>query len=709
MKVGWTVSTRGLKIFEMTSELPMGPSDGLSAYLQTQSGPIESQGEFTVDSHRAFQKLARFQLPTHGHWVVKLVQAAVAMGASGIDFQFGRSQLFIEISLDVPPTAGDILKDTLTGGLGLENSRQHLVTGLRSIWGRYPEELVWESHRVDGWDRVCAITGETWKREESCSNFFGLTFRVCSKCLPNRSKFLRVNLKQTMDELQALETLCWVSPIPVRVDKRLITQPYPKSTPHTLTIGGPRQGVLGLWMEETSVGGFPAHLASNPGKEMPAGHFRCNDPGSLHGWFEHRSRGAAGKFHASSLLSVYCTYSGVTENNLWWVKDGALIGPVSLGNWGPHPLNAYFPGDGMRTDLSGFKPASTDFTHEVEVIVDSLERLWLELRAQKAPEAVLNALSEKLKKAKQIGLGENLTEYRSALGDLESIDLTPETLRSYLDTLSELEALNGESLTGSALFIKAYAKFFWRGLDFEPDRARRWWEAVLNYYAGRREGEWMDPAEVHAALRLSQLDQPSAEMEPERLRTACRSTIALYLLSFGEPDPLMSLALLAYEAWKPGTLSRSLWETILVSAETDYSQDPKCRLVEELRYSEDLERLLPASLQPRLHQIQVMGPTRQGFDSGYSTLAAFKAHWKQISWLKTGAKTLSVMTVGLLGFKLGSLGFYTLGAAALFSHHTLNGELVPHWNDRRAKELLATLQLPEAFDLDPGVESEPES
>lgn len=62
-----------------------GAPSQLDTYLaeQSQSG-TESVGEFTLDPVGAMEKLARYQLADAGHWVVKVIQAGVVLGAREI-------------------------------------------------------------------------------------------------------------------------------------------------------------------------------------------------------------------------------------------------------------------------------------------------------------------------------------------------------------------------------------------------------------------------------------------------------------------------------------------------------------------------------------------------------------------------------------------------------------------------------------------------
>ena len=65
----------------------------LDRYLDSQFGEatLDSSGYFTVDRQKALEKLAQFQLPSEHHWALKVVQAAVAFGAPGLEVKLSLS------------------------------------------------------------------------------------------------------------------------------------------------------------------------------------------------------------------------------------------------------------------------------------------------------------------------------------------------------------------------------------------------------------------------------------------------------------------------------------------------------------------------------------------------------------------------------------------------------------------------------------------
>jgi len=668
---------------------------GISQFLESQSGPVESEGSFTIDSHRAFQKLSQFQLPSPGHWVVKLVQAAVRMEAKRIDFQFGRKYLKINIEMDSPPSADEILDDVLQGGLGLDPARQHLVTGIRYIWGRYPKELQWECHHDQGWSQVCAITGGTQKESTPPSSYRGIKMLVHATAVKPKRNLLRFEAEPTLTCAKALADLCWMAPIPVTVDTRRIDNPFQRSYTHATLLSGPRQGLLGVWLEECESGGFPVRLPKNPGESDGFGAIRQKKPAKANGYFEHRSCGAREVFLVDYLLSVYYTEGGATSNKLWWVKDGALIGPVELTGWATQPLDIFFNGRDLRTDLGGFSPASSDFRKEMATALDTLKMVMFQLKEQGCPGKVVKALEKKVSRIEGLVEAKNEELSKKGFQALEQMELTPDNLPDYLHRLFMLDAESNDAV-GASRYLSAYRRFFWHGQTLEGEIARRWWGSVINYFQDSEEEEQAaPPALTRARLKLAQITSEPLEVRELVLR-ATRGAIGSYALSCGIPDPLLGLCFLELARQSPELVSPPMWEAVVGIAEIGYKDDIDRLLAEELRCAEGFEKLVPASLRERVTFVHRHGPWQAPPEDNYGTTSALRQHWREMNLLWAVPRTVGIMGLGTLSFKLGiNLGIWGFVAAVGASQKLLDNELQPLWCERKAKEILESLQLPE--------------
>ena len=56
---------------------------------ELQESTLDSHGTFTVNSRLAIEKMAKFQLPTPTHWLLKIVQAAVRAQSDHIKISLG--------------------------------------------------------------------------------------------------------------------------------------------------------------------------------------------------------------------------------------------------------------------------------------------------------------------------------------------------------------------------------------------------------------------------------------------------------------------------------------------------------------------------------------------------------------------------------------------------------------------------------------------
>lgn len=92
------------------AELPQEMADLLGTLKQ--EGKVDSSGIFTMDLRKAIEKLAQFQLPQHYFYIPKMVQAAVAGGATWVQVKINESRVLIEF--DGRPYTADELANLFT-------------------------------------------------------------------------------------------------------------------------------------------------------------------------------------------------------------------------------------------------------------------------------------------------------------------------------------------------------------------------------------------------------------------------------------------------------------------------------------------------------------------------------------------------------------------------------------------------------------------
>ncbi|MBX3166647.1 MAG: hypothetical protein KF760_04515 [Candidatus Eremiobacteraeota bacterium] len=186
------------------------------AYLDT--------ARFTLDSLKARQKLAGFQLPESGLWLVKLVQAAVVLKAPSITIAFARSTVSVRFEAAKLPEAQDLLNLVMSGQLPQEPEKLHLVTALRSCASATTESVEW--HSGGGMVKLDARVTRTGTSEQPGFQLIATRpprARTLARTLATSVSHL---VRNTAEEYEAVAQRCWVCPIPVLLDGRPLQRGY---------------------------------------------------------------------------------------------------------------------------------------------------------------------------------------------------------------------------------------------------------------------------------------------------------------------------------------------------------------------------------------------------------------------------------------------------------------------------------------------------
>lgn len=186
--------------------------------LRSEATYLDS-ASFTLDALKARAKLAEFQLPGSGLWLVKLVQSAVSLQASAIHIQFGRSAVTVRFDAPQLPTAEELLQQVMAGQI-----TNHLVTALRSCAGVTTESVEWHS----GGEKVQLNAQTTLVTTSQETGFLLVATR------PPRARSLYKALatsvshlvRNTAEEYEAVAERCWVCPIPIFLDGRPLPRGY---------------------------------------------------------------------------------------------------------------------------------------------------------------------------------------------------------------------------------------------------------------------------------------------------------------------------------------------------------------------------------------------------------------------------------------------------------------------------------------------------
>lgn len=106
-------------------------------------GAQESSGSFTLDPKKALERLAKFQLPTVYHWVLKVLQCLNLAGATRVHVDAGIHK--VVIAADAAPKGFSNMEDLLTQLLADPDdctpSLRHLAAGLQGSLAVQPSQI----------------------------------------------------------------------------------------------------------------------------------------------------------------------------------------------------------------------------------------------------------------------------------------------------------------------------------------------------------------------------------------------------------------------------------------------------------------------------------------------------------------------------------------------------------------------------------------
>lgn len=368
----------------------------MSDFLEVQlsEGRYFDSSAFSIDSLTALEKLGQHQLPGSGLWLVKIVQAAVAAGAEGVDISFGNRWLGVSFTPQYDWQADEILRTVLSGELPADRAMAHLVAALRASSASKTEAVCWSCGEAQVFlgHQICRVSPQS----------SGRTFRLEAH-RPPRSRSLGRMLsssvyhlaKQTVEEYDALRAHCWVSPIPITVDGRAFGTGYDQ----------PRGG----WVEDTvgrvfrarsnsrnytvecCLGVRPLSLPSADRPELPYAVPEGEGPFQVSGLVCHSETFLRWTTPQSNCRGVVAFLSGATaESKVELVLDGAVVESRRLERWELGSIKAFgvplsirhpvglrflFAVGPQEVDLSGFAVRELD----LEALLDEASGQTVEL------------------------------------------------------------------------------------------------------------------------------------------------------------------------------------------------------------------------------------------------------------------------------------------------------------------------------------------
>jgi len=228
-------------------------------------GETVSTDGFTLNSWNARRKMAEHQLPEAGLWVVKFVQAGVALKATSVQVVLGRRE--VEITLNVgrfPYSVQELLNPVLAGTLSNEPFLFHFSAGLLGSLAEDTLTSELEIRRGGTITRIHFSVEETRLSEQECEEGGDqVTYRTARP--PRWPGLKRASVmplmklvNRTADEYMAVHSYCWPSPVPVAVDGRIVGNGY-RPAP---AVNEDRYGEISLgYASSSKVVGLPVVLA----------------------------------------------------------------------------------------------------------------------------------------------------------------------------------------------------------------------------------------------------------------------------------------------------------------------------------------------------------------------------------------------------------------------------------------------------------------
>ncbi|MFN8611291.1 MAG: hypothetical protein U0931_27350 [Vulcanimicrobiota bacterium] len=332
----------------------------LENYLERELGEArqDSSGAFTLSPTEALRKLAGFQLPDKQSWACKVVQAAVAAGATGISLRLLEREAVFSLSGPIAWEIEAVEQALLSPEPGPLRCLWHLKQGLWSVGlheGRpfwlqgagWPQSLLWDGQALSRQDCPLAQKTVLWVSHARHDQPKGLAYYLGSGFSSHNADLLKEMLAR-----------CFVCPVPLDVDALRIDalQNCPgqgnSAQSYLLQVGFSQSGSWFL--------GVPAHTSRPPGKQDSA-----QDP------FKSGYQPPANLPELASLIILLAAHLGrgrgkdsyqVSLNpcSLYWVLDGVVVERQAL----PFTERACSFGliasaEGLSLDVSGFRLRQT--------------------------------------------------------------------------------------------------------------------------------------------------------------------------------------------------------------------------------------------------------------------------------------------------------------------------------------------------------------
>lgn len=196
----------------------------LEKYLGEQhaAGSSESTGVFTLSPQQAIEKMAAYSLPWEYAWVLKIVQAIVAAGASSLDVYVSNTEIQFRFPGRAPWTLDEVERALLHPSAAPQRSLEHLKRGVWSCLHQHQTFI----YGAIGSRVALSLSRDGSTRPSLSPNDFNLIMLTHAHKhsaaelmlkgilpLPGSESFAQVGPTR-----EQLAKYCYASPIPIRMD-----------------------------------------------------------------------------------------------------------------------------------------------------------------------------------------------------------------------------------------------------------------------------------------------------------------------------------------------------------------------------------------------------------------------------------------------------------------------------------------------------------
>lgn len=322
-------------------------------------GNADSEGSFTLTQDRAWDKLAAFQLPFSEAWMVKLVQAAVALEAQEIAV-YQTWQATSVIMRGVRGLSHDDLVDAVLGWNRTPTSGlEHLSTAVRVLAKgvKRPFMLDYGEGSSQVWTGSRFAQRTVSARKDQSLNFTVYHFSFDTHSWQVSSDTMKATIVSLSE---ALMKHCYPCPVPLKLDGRTINGIH--SDPE-----------FGVSQTSRTLGALAISSPELPPIDFPWGSRfkRCQQsdlqmelttPGLV---TDSTSFGALAVLTAKLLTDRHGRatselVASPARGQMVWVRDGAVVQREELDIPGRVTLSLVLGAEGLETDLTGFQLRKTE-------------------------------------------------------------------------------------------------------------------------------------------------------------------------------------------------------------------------------------------------------------------------------------------------------------------------------------------------------------